>query len=86
VALDHAADGNDRLAMAGTLQRSGFYDCVDRFLLGGIDEAARIDEDDVSVVGGGRETPTAILQLGDLSLRIDGVLFATQRNQGELHR
>jgi len=46
VALDHAADGNDGLAASRRLETRGFDHRVDRFLLGGVDEAARIDDDD----------------------------------------
>ena len=51
VALGQAADGDDALQVAFFLQARDRQDGVDRLLLGGLDEAAGVDDDDVGVGG-----------------------------------
>jgi hypothetical protein len=49
VALDHATDRDDCLAAPLRLESRGLDHRVDRFLLGGVDEATRVDDDDFGV-------------------------------------
>ena len=86
VSLDHAADGDDRLAVAGALPGTGFDNRVDRLLLGRVDEPAGVDEDDVGVIGIGGIRGAAILEIGDVPLGVDGVLVAAEGDEGEFQR
>ena len=83
VALHHAADADDRLAASLFLETAGFDERVDRFLLGGVDEAARVHDDDVGVGHVARVLGAAIGELRDVALAIDGVLVAPERNDGD---
>src|SRR4029077_17002450 len=67
------------------LEARRFDHCVDRFLLGSVDEAAGIDDDDFSfgqirgVLGG------IIGELREVSFAVDGVLVATERDDADFH-
>src|SRR4029077_1802616 len=85
VALDHATDGDDSLATSLCLEARRFDHGVDRFLLGSVDEAAGIDDDDFSfseirgVFGG------ITGELREVSFAVDGVLVATERDDADFH-
>ena len=78
VALDHAADGDEALQRAVRLEASGVDDGIERFLLGRIDEAAGVDDDELCVAevidGNGAEGG----ELREVALAVDGVLVATE--------
>jgi hypothetical protein len=78
VALHHAPETDDRAARPRVLQATGIDERVDRFLLGGVDESAGVDDDDFGLGEVGRELPTAIGELRDVPLAIDGVLVAAK--------
>src|SRR5688572_16398229 len=85
VPLDHTADGDERTAVPFLLQPPRIDDRVDRLLLRGVDESARVDDDDVrfaKVVGRG---PAMREQLGDVPLRVDRVLVAAESDESEAH-
>jgi hypothetical protein len=85
VALDHTADGDDGLTRAILLEAAGLDQCVDRLLLGGINEAARVDDDDLS----GREVTDGLGAASDQSrevaLAVDGILVAAQGDEADSH-
>jgi len=84
VAFDQAADGCD--AAAARVRRSrGLEDRVDGLLFGGVDEAARVDDDEVGF--GGARTPQAGSQEGALeAARVGLVLRAAQGLDDEAQR
>ena len=83
VALHHAADADDRFAVPCVLETACFDERVDRLLLGGVDEAAGVDDDDVGFRHVARILGAAVGELRDVALAIDGVLVTTQRNHGD---
>src|SRR5471032_360229 len=78
--FDAHAAGDDHLAVFG----QGFADHFQRFSLGGIDEAAGVDHNDVSVLVGGDDFVAFHAQLGEDALRIDQGFGATQGNEANL--
>ena len=64
VALREAARDDELLAGAELLQLGHLEDRVDRLLLGLADEAARVDDDDLGLVGLGRQLEVAGLPPG----------------------
>ena len=85
VALDHAADGDDRLAAALRLESRGLDHRVDRLLLGGVDEAAGVDDDHFGV-GEIRGVLGGIVgELREIPLAVDGVLVAAECDDADFH-
>ena len=85
VALDQAADGDDRFHAALRLEARGRQDRIDRLLLGGVDESAGVDEDHVGVWevrGHDRAVPH---EVAHQALGVDGRLVAAERDDAELH-
>src|SRR5688572_19835439 len=76
VALDHAADGDDRLTGAVLLEATGFDQRIDGLFLRRIDEPAGIDDDDL----GGRKIADVLSaashEAREIALAVDGVLVA----------
>ena len=85
VALDHASNGDDRLARAVGLAAPGVDDRVDRLLLRRVDEAAGVDDDHVGVIELGRELTAVIREQREIALAVDRVLVAAKRDEADLH-
>ena len=86
VALDEAA-GDDELlgsAAVGDLVLDHFENGVDGLLLGGIDEGASIDDEDVGVFGGGGEVGAIVMQEAHHDLGVDEVLGAAEGDEADL--
>jgi len=83
-ALRHAA-GDDQLLLAAALLHAlvlvDLEDVADRLLLGGIDEGAGVDDDDIGLIRVIHEGERALLQLADHDLAVDPVLRATQADE-----
>src|SRR3989338_5738933 len=84
--LHHAPYGDDGASAPLLLQSPRVHDGVDRLLLGGVDEAAGIDENDVGVLRVGRHFRAPIDEFGEIPLGVDRVLVAPHGNDGYLHR
>ena len=85
VALDEAA-GDDELAGAaagGDLVLRHFEDGVDGLLLGGVDEAAGVDDDDVGVFGVGGERGAAVVEQAHHDLGVDEVFGAAEGDEAD---
>ncbi len=85
ISLDQAPDGHDRFDVAFLLELSGAQDRVDRFLLGGVDEAAGIDENDVGVRQIGGHHRAVAYQVSHQAFGIDRRFIAAERDDAELH-
>ena len=59
----------------------GFADCIERFLYGGVDETAGVDDHQVCVVIVARNLISFAPQTGEDMLGIDGGLWATKGNE-----
>src|SRR3989337_1850624 len=79
VTLYHASDRDNGLASSITLVAGSLDHRVDRFLLGGVDEATGIDDDDLGVREVGRILGRVIRQLRQIALGVDRVLVAAER-------
>jgi hypothetical protein len=77
----HAA-GDDDLAVLG----HGLADGAERFLLGAVEEAAGVDDDDVGAVMLAGEFVALRAQTGDDALGIHKRLGAPQRNKADFGR
>ena len=86
MALHHAADADDGPAGAVLLESARFNERVDRLLLRGVDEAARIHDNDLGLREIGREFRAGIRELSYIALTVDGVFVAAEREEGELQR
>ena len=85
VAFDHAADGDDGLTPSDALESRRFDHRVYRFFLGGVDEAAGVDDDEVGVIELRRMLGGVVGQLREIALAIDRVLVATERDDSNFH-
>jgi hypothetical protein len=85
VALDQAPHRHHRLHRPGGLEPRGLEDGVDRLLLGGVDEAAGVDQDDVGGREVGRDHGAVAHERPHQALGIDGGLVAPERDDAELH-
>ena len=82
----HQAAGDDQLAgTANLLVFSHFEDGVDRFLLGGVDETAGVDHQDVGLVGLMRQLVASGDQLAHHDFAVDEILGATQTDKTDFH-
>ena len=81
VALDQAAGDDQALRAAGLLVLGHLEDGVDRFLLGGVDEAARVDDDDVGLLRVRRQLVAAGRELAHHDLGIDEILGTPQTDK-----
>ena len=85
MALDHASNGHDCLTGAILLESSGLDERVDGLFLRGVDEAARIHDDDL---GGGEVADglgAAADQAREVALAVDSVLVAAQSDEADFH-
>ena len=83
--LDHAADGDDGLTATAGLESRRLDHRIDRFLLGGVDEAAGIDDDEVGLAQLRSVFGRVIGQLRQVSLAIDRILVAAERDYANFH-
>jgi len=81
--LDHAAHSNYCLAHTVGLIASRLEHRVDGFLLRRVDEAAGVDDDYIGFAELRRELAAVIRQLGQVSLGIDGILVAAERDEAD---
>ena len=88
IPLDQAAGDHQQAALSGLLELRHFEDRVDGFFLGGVDEAAGIDHEDVGFFGPGGEDKAVLLQQAEGGLGIHPVLVAAEGNDayGICHR
>ncbi len=85
IALDQAPHRHDRLDVALLLELGGPQDRVDRFLLGGVDEAAGVDENHIGVGQVGRDHRAVTDQVSHEPLGIDRRFVAAEGDDAELH-
>ncbi len=83
LALGQAAGDDDRADSALILEGEHLADDGERFLPGRLDEAARVDDDDVGPVGVGDERVAVLAQLAEHALGIDQVLRTAEADEGE---
>lgn len=81
VPLGHAADRDDGLGSAVTLEVIGFQERVDGVLLGGFDEATGVDDRDVRFLGVLDELPAVRLQAACELLRVHLVTGAAKSDE-----
>ena len=85
VALDEAA-GNDELlgaAAVADLVLDHLEDGVDGFLLGGVDEGAGVDDEDVGVFGAGGELAAGAMEQAHHDLGVDEVFGAAEGDEAD---
>jgi hypothetical protein len=59
-------------------------DGVDGLLLGGVDEAAGVDDDDLGVFGAGGQLGSVVVEQAHHDLRVDEVFGAAERDEAYL--
>jgi len=84
--LDHASDGHHGLRRSFRLHSPRFDNCIDRFALGRVDEAAGIHDDQLRGRRVGDPLGAVIEELREVALRVDGVLVAAEGDEGNAHR
>jgi AcrR family transcriptional regulator len=83
VTLDHAADANYRLTSTVRLVARCFDHRIDRFLLRRVDEAARIDDDDVRFIEVAGIFAAVLGELREIALGVDCVLVAAECDEAD---
>jgi hypothetical protein len=85
VALDEAAGDDEALGAAavGDFVLHHLEDGVDGLLLGGVDEAAGVDDEDVGVLGARGELGAAAMEQAHHDLGVDEVLGAAERDEAD---
>ena len=78
VPLGQAACHHQQAAAAGFLELGHFQNGIDGFLLGGLDEAAGVDHEDIRLFGIGGEQKAVLLQEAQGRFGIHPVLVAAQ--------
>ncbi len=83
VALDEAAGYDDALGFAAVLLLvlDHLEDGVDGLLLGGVDEAAGVDDDDLGVFGAGGELGSVVVEQAHHDLGVDEVFGAAEGDE-----
>ena len=83
VALDEAAGYDDALGFSAVLLLvlDHLEDGVDGLLLGGVDEAAGVDDDDLGVFGAGGELGSVVVEEAHHDLGVDEVFGAAERDE-----
>ncbi len=86
VALDEAAGDDDALGFAavGLLVLDHLEDGVDGLLLGGVDEGAGVDDDDLGVGGVGGELCAVVVEEAHHDLGVDEVFGAAEGDEADL--
>ena len=74
VALDEAAGDDELFRPTGGLVAGHFKDGVDGFLLGRVNEAARVDDEDIGFFGMGSEASASAVEQAHHHLGVDEVL------------
>ena len=85
VPLNQAPDCHDRLDRPVHLQFRGVQDGLDGLSLGGVNEPAGVDQDDVGAVRLGSDLRPVAHQLAHQPLGVHRRFVAAERNDGELH-
>ena len=85
ITLAEAAGDDQPFAVAAFLEFRELENRVHRFLFRGIDEGARVDDDDVGVGRVRRQRVAALLGQPHHHLGVDEVLRAAERNETDLH-
>lgn len=85
MAFDHAAHCSDHAARARLFESGRFNNRLERFLFRSVDEAARVDDDEVSLVGARHRLGAEGDQFGDVAFGVDGVLVAAEGDEVEAH-
>jgi len=85
VPLNEATNCDDGLARAVRLVTASLDDGVDGLPLGRVNEATRVDDDDVGFLQGPGRFRAVGDQLGEVALAVDGVLVAAEREKTDLH-
>ena len=85
VALRKTAGHDEALTVAFRLMPRHVQDRVDRFLLGGVDESASIDDDDVRTRRIRREVVAGIACKPEHYLRVDEILGTPERDEPDFH-
>ena len=83
VALDEAAGDDEALGFAAVLllMLDHLEDGVDGLLLGGVDEAAGVDDDDLGVFGAGGEFGSVVMEEAHHDLGVDEVFGAAEGDE-----
>ena len=83
VALDEAAGDDDALGLSAVLLLvlDHLEDGVDGLLLGGVDEAAGVDDDDLGVFGAGGELGPVVVEQAHHDLGVDEVFGAAEGDE-----
>ena len=76
--LNHAANRDDRLAVASFLVFRGLENRIDAFLLRGIDKAARIHHNDICLTHVRHRLGAMGHEISEVSLGINGVFVAPE--------
>ena len=86
VALDQAAGDDEALGFAAVLLLvlDHLEDGVDGLLLGGVDEAAGVDDEDLGVFGVGGELAAGVVEQAHHDLGVDEVLGAAEGDEADL--
>ena len=86
VALDEAAGDDDALGFSAVLLLvlDHLEDGVDGLLLGGVDEAAGVDDDDLGVFGAGGEFGAVVMEQAHHDLGVDEVFGAAEGDEADL--
>ena len=81
IALDQASGDDQLLRFAGDLVLRHFEDRVHRLLLGGVDERAGVDHDDVGVFGAGGDLGAALREQAHHDFAVHQVLGTTEADE-----
>jgi len=86
VAFDEAAGDDDAACFAAVLLLvlDHLEDGVDGLLLGGVDEAAGVDDEDFGVLGVGSELAACMVEQAHHDLGVDEVLGAAEGDEADL--
>ena len=76
VALDEAAGDDELFGRAGGFVAGHFEDGVDGFLLGGVDEGAGVDDEDLGLLRMGGEARAGAVEQAHHDLGVDEVFGA----------
>jgi hypothetical protein len=85
VPLNEATNGDNGLACTVRLVTASLDDGVDRLLLRRVDEAARVDDDDVGFLERAGRLRAVRDQFGEVALAVDRVLVAAEGEKADLH-
>ena len=81
MSFDEAAGYDEALGAAGVFELGHFEDGVDGFLLGGVDERAGIDDDDVGVLRMSGEFVPIEDEISHHDFGVDEILGAAETNK-----